>query len=1232
MKKLKLGLLLLTAVLALALMLSLSSCKKENNPPDDGTSNSDSATDTEPGIVPAKKEGKVIFMDEDGTLLETVTGEVGSAISYTPAKKGYKSFAYYADAELAAPSTLANTIPEGETTVYVKWTSPIKYTLVFDAGRGVGVMNSVSATYDEKITLPANTFFLKNETFTEWRVYGANGSYEAYIDGARVRNLTDTDGAEVKLVAVFANPDAANFTVKDGTVTSYTGSEKHVIFPATATKISADVFANNPAAEKITKITVPNTYETIEKGAFAPCKALAELSVPFIGGSRTENSFIAYLFGASSYLDNDYSFEAEANPLYGLQRQNEDFSKQLVPTTLKKVTVTDTIYQIAEGAFYKMFGLEKLVVSDYEKLYKIGKSAFEGCWQLGYDSTFEIQNPLYWLENVETIEDGAFKAYGSKQNSEGKSYVFTRIFELPKLAKIETIGKEAFYGCVYILNLEFGPNLKTIGAYAFTNSASITKLTLPDSLTDIGEWAFTSCMSLTELNIGKNVRSIGAFAFADCTALGSVNIAAPSPARTALIPFSNGIDYKYNAQGAIEGYTPTFTYLKIYVSGESLNSYKGAWVDYTACLEGKDTAVEKVIYYNKRSDGTYSARLKIVGNVIYVEDPFGELLNNLDIFKTTEDLGTEYTLLYRALGKDEVVAVGSEEFYELSNTKILDYMGDELKTTVRVRPEVYEKDGVKYLIPTLEFLGGHGTIGDGADSLYKIEEDDFGHATLYKRTRSSAAWTKDTAPAGTVYTELYLYVSLVYDEQYLAVVYQNENGEPIEYKYFFTLGKTLVPASSEKTSTALTFLSYGDVQITIDGAGTAKLTYFANRETVGYVGKYELAKGKPGDASFTVEFKDLAGEGGKTISGTATFDGYFDESYHRCKVVLRQNGATIYNNTVYTSAHLEVERYCLNDANNTEYCFYDYVSEDGKTTFRYVEYINAEKISSHGTYSIDGDKITINVDSYAEVVGKITDVRLSFTIPGALGDSVYTTYGYDEDYTFYMSESFYGTTIDYYTIKMDGYGNATLHDEHTDDIDVYYKGTYYNTGRSIGEDAYGKFWVYCFTGVECDENGNIKVNGETATYYYVTGTEIYEYSDSIGSYYGEIVSISLSAGSEKHDVYDEKGIKFATMDVDPFGITEITLLDHTFENGEIVYTENKELSEKLACTAYIGNDGNLACVVVLDKAGNFMFCVSPDDDGEWLYTYEHKLDPKDGESEDIIPDLENSKVIAQPGK
>ena len=126
MKKLKLGLLLLTSVLMLALMLSLSSCKRENNPPDGGTSDSDPVPDTEPGIVPAKKEGKVVFLDEDGTLLETVMGEAGSAISYTPAKKGYKSFAYYTDAEFTTPSTLANTIPEGETTVYVKWNSPIK--------------------------------------------------------------------------------------------------------------------------------------------------------------------------------------------------------------------------------------------------------------------------------------------------------------------------------------------------------------------------------------------------------------------------------------------------------------------------------------------------------------------------------------------------------------------------------------------------------------------------------------------------------------------------------------------------------------------------------------------------------------------------------------------------------------------------------------------------------------------------------------------------------------------------------------------------------------------------------------------------------------------------------------------------------------------------------------------------------------------------------------------------
>lgn len=1232
-----LSLLLLSALLA----VSLVACGGEESTDDTSSSRGESSgvttsggdpvsssdpTGTDP-IVPVIK-GSVTFCETDGTVIHTASGNAGDALTYPPMKEGYSSCAYYSDAALTAPVTLGDKLTEGDRTVYVQWKDPITYTIAFDAGRGVGRMKSISATYGERTTLPANTFTLKNESFSEWRLYHEDGSFESFVDGARVRDLTGKAGATVTLVAMFDTDDAANFTVENGVVTAYTGSSLRVSFPQSATSIGPDVFKDCATAADITGIVVPEGYVSIAKGAFAPCKALTELTVPFIGGSANENNFIAYIFGASSYKDNTYRFEATNNALYGLVQENLDLSSQVVPEHLKKVTVTGEIRTIGEGAFYYAYGLEKLRIPNADRLYAVGNSAFDGCWQLGMDSELEVQNPLYWLANVETIGNRAFAAYITEANGEGSSYIFTRLFEIPRLAKIQSIGNEAFYGCVYLMKLEVGNELKTIGDSAFVNNVSLTDLNLPDSLTDIGMYAFTSCQSLTEITLGKNVRSIGSFAFADCTALGAVNLRAEGPARVATIPFSNGIENKYNSYGQLEGYSPVFTHMTIYVDGRSVDAYTAAWTEFADRISAKEENDSRVIYYGEREDGSFSASLTIVGDLVYVNDPYGELMKMLDVFGYGEDLGTEYTLFLSDPALEGIVLSGKEEFLQLGHPSIIDYFGEEYRSTVRVRPTVYENETGKYIIYTAEFLSDYGQLGSGDSSLYKVEDDGYGHATLYHRTTVTAPWEEMAKPAGTVYTEIYLYVTLAYDEQYLAVVYEDENAEPIEYRYFFTLGKNLIPTAGAMKDTAMTFLSYGDIQITLDGAGTAKITYFAgyyDREE--YVGAYTVTEGSFGSPAMTITFRDLQGES-NILSGTAVFDGFFDSGYHRCRVSLNQNGANFYTNTVYTRSDRTGERVCINTADRSRYCFYDYTSEDGSTSFYYLEFINAEGNSAHGTYTVEEGKLTLKVEGYSDRVGVIDDIRMSFHIPGLLGDTVYTTYGEDEDYTFYMSENFYGTYLDYYTIKMDGYGHATLHDEHDDSTDVWYKGTYYNTGRSIGEDDYGVMWVYCFTGRETDEKGNYIEGGRTATYYYVTGTEIYEYSDEFGEYYGDILSVSLSDGNAAYDVYDEKGMLFAKMDVDPFGITELTLMSYTFdEDGKVVYTENKEVSAKLFCTAYLQNSGELNHVVVLDGAGDYQFCVTKDENGDWICELEHVLNPVDAESDLIFPDLDKASRI-----
>ena len=1226
MKKIgKSGLLLFVAAVCF-MIFSLAGCNDEPTPGPDDT---------------VKEKGSVTVMEPDGTVLKAQSGNEGDAFDFLPERAGYRSYGVYSDEDCTEEATLPTVLPKGEAVCYVRFENPISYSVSFSGGEGVGEMAGLSLVYGERTALPKNTFTYAGRAFSEWRLYAEDGSYSSFVDGARVKNLTTVDGASLTLVAVFETADSVNFTVADGVVTAYTGNAETVIFPYTGVRISAEVFSGNAAAASIKKIVVPSCYELIEQGAFAGCRSLSALTVPFIGGERDGDGFLAYLFGADSYKDNTYSFKANYSAYSGLTQADIKLDSQVVPTTLKTVTVTEPVYRIPEGAFYMVYGLEKLVIADYENLYDVGDSAFEGAWQLGYSTEFGTQNPLFWLENAESIGKNAFAAYITEENDEGSQYMFTRIFGLPKLEKIETIGEYAFYECVYITNLRFGGSLTSIGAWAFTNCASAAVISLPDSLASVGEYAFASCASVTELYFGKNLREIGSFAFAACGSLGSITVASASPAKTATVSISNDIDYKYNAAGQAEGYIPVFGPLTIYVPGEALATYRTAWADCAGVIVSGDTEVETLVYYDPQPDGSYRALLRIVGNLIYVTDPYGELLSELDYYGYATSLGTEYVLSAEAIGSATTGAVGSEYYLNVSNEAIVDYFDQPLKTAIRIRNEVCERDGVKYLVPEASVAYGNGNIGTSPNSLWKIYEDDYGHATLYHRETADGEWAEVEKPEGTVYTELYLYVVLAYTEQYLAVVNKDENGEITDYTYFFTLAdadsgsgydlQSLIPADGELTGTAMTFLSYGDIQLTLDGRGNAKVTYFESSGSYpGFVGDYTLTSGAYGDDELGITFGSLVGKDGRSISGTVLLDGFFDGGYHRCRVRLTEDGTVLYNDTVYPGGGLRDERCCINSADETRYTFYEYASEDGTREFFYATYKTAAGNVYHGTYELEGrnvgDKLTISIENYSVKTAYISDRRLSFTIKGALGDTEYKRYGYDEDYTFYMYEDFYGTQIDYYQISMDGYGNATLHDEHDDDIDIYYKGTYYNTGRSIGEDAYGVFWVYCFEGRECDKNGSLKKDGRTATYYYVTDTQVYE--DDNYDYYGVILSISQSNGTTPYTVYDERGMKFAELEVDPFGITTVTLFDYHFENGEVVYTELTEKNANLKPVAYLDTAGIVHYIVVSDAAGNYLFVLAPDADGNWIYGAEHAIEPQPAPDTRILPDTDSLVRVA----
>ena len=171
---------------------------------------------------------------------------------------------------------------------------------------------------------------------------------------------------------------------------------------------------------------------------------------------------------------------------------------------LKEITIPASVTEFNSGSFnHGMFymdeSLEKITFEEGCKLTSFGKNVqylLYGCKSLK-----EFTVPA----SIETIPERCF--YNSQ-------YLETIRFE--KGSKVESIGKEAFYACYALKDVELAEGLTTIGESAFRNLDQMEKLVIPGTVTTIGICAFYDCDGLQEIAIPDSVTSIGKAAFAYC--------------------------------------------------------------------------------------------------------------------------------------------------------------------------------------------------------------------------------------------------------------------------------------------------------------------------------------------------------------------------------------------------------------------------------------------------------------------------------------------------------------------------------------------------------------------------------------------------------------------------------------------------------------------------------------------------------------------------------------------
>lgn len=166
------------------------------------------------------------------------------------------------------------------------------------------------------------------------------------------------------------------------------------------------------------------------------------------------------------------------------------------------------IDQIGESAFEEVQEIVNIQFSNDIK--KIGKNAFRNAEICGI--TFENGSKL------QTIDESAFNNCDMLGQVKG--------IEFP--SNLEVIQNNAFYSCDSLFQIIFANDSKltTIGKNAFFGCQELTEIQIPSTVTSIGDYAFFSCTNLQRVNFEKDsqLKVLKKYLFAFCKGLNTIVI------------------------------------------------------------------------------------------------------------------------------------------------------------------------------------------------------------------------------------------------------------------------------------------------------------------------------------------------------------------------------------------------------------------------------------------------------------------------------------------------------------------------------------------------------------------------------------------------------------------------------------------------------------------------------------------------------------------------------------
>ncbi len=276
---------------------------------------------------------------------------------------------------------------------------------------------------------------------------------------------------------------------------SYVPTTLKTIYVTNDTSINANAF--NGCAN-LTHLYINKGVTSIGQNAFNGCTALVELSLPFVGTSKTEttNCYLGYFFGQTSASSTTTS----------------------VPSTLKTVHITNATF-VGDYAFYYA---PVTTVNLNEGITEIKTYAFAS------SGVTSITLP----KTVTKIGTAAFlnaTALASANFNDGLTSIGASAFKASKIAKavipqsVTSIGANAFENCASLTTIVLFDGVTSIGDYAFSGTA-VTSIKIPKTVTTVASRLFYNCKSLSSVTLHDSITSIGIGSFYVTPALTSITL------------------------------------------------------------------------------------------------------------------------------------------------------------------------------------------------------------------------------------------------------------------------------------------------------------------------------------------------------------------------------------------------------------------------------------------------------------------------------------------------------------------------------------------------------------------------------------------------------------------------------------------------------------------------------------------------------------------------------------